>query len=304
MDSRRISKKFFINQPLGAPMTYKKISILTFILLLISFIGTIIVQKEQTEDDYESKKNTISHSSGGSIAQSGIESDTLERLKTHSESSTGWGMSPFGSGKPLTEESPQKTAFQMPNTEWKTRTLSGITYEFGKGNPKEVALDQAGLGRLSKECEDPNILNSLNEKGVCNPETARPYYLSPEVELHIISALSSPDWENLYQKCEKNIRFGDTAWRSQSSDPSLLFDQVFGSGILNIDNFITIDKENGRKKLNTNLVMLLIDFLEGSKAMIGRGEPIMNPYGDCVDQYSFGILHDLNEALNNYKIPE
>jgi hypothetical protein len=45
-------------------------------------------------------------------------------------------MSPFGSGKPNMEE--EKPKFKKPNLEWKMRTINGITYVFGEGNPREV----------------------------------------------------------------------------------------------------------------------------------------------------------------------
>lgn len=206
-------------------MTYKKISILAFTLLLISFVGTILVQNEQTEDGRESEKITISHS-GESIVQSGIESDTIERLKTHSESGTDWGMNPFGSGKPIEKESPQKLVFRMPNTEWKTRTLSGITYEFGKGNPKEVV----------PKLKDYNI----PEQDYFHDEIVR-----PRTELLLAQFLSNPMLVTTINKCGALIQPNPHSQSQvERNFPNSLFTADFS-----IQNILYIDPVSGRKYL-------------------------------------------------------
>jgi hypothetical protein len=305
MRDLRTNKISFIitSTSLGIPMNITKKSALVILTGLILSGGYFFLE-------YETPSNTKNPTTLSGESQSGIENDTLKRLKTQSESGTVWGMSPFGSGKPLEEiVAKEKPDFQKPNTEWKTRTIQlkdgrWMTYEFGKGNPSGVALDQEGLEKLRKECEDPKSREFLDISGVCNPESDRPYYVSSQVEYYLMSALSNRDWENLYYLCDDAIRFGDTASRSHSPDPYLLFDQVFGSGLLDVNRFITIDLETGRKTLDIALTKQLIDFLEGSKAMIGRGESLINPYGNCVDKYSQGIVNDLEAVLNHYRIPQ
>ena len=64
-------------------------------------------------------------------------------------------INPFSGSTDCKKE--EKPKFVKPNTEWKTRTLSGITYVFGEGNPKEVAIDQSqvkiGDGYVTAETE-------------------------------------------------------------------------------------------------------------------------------------------------------
>ena len=146
-----------------------------------------------------------------SISQSGIETDTAKRIETVANSGTSWGMSPFSSGKPLTEEE-YKPVFRKPNIEWKTRQVAlndgrTLTYVFGEGNPKEVTLDDAGIQEMADTCSDmpPSIdikptnkrAEMLWKNGFCNGENNRPRYLSRQVEYHILMALSSPQWQDL-----------------------------------------------------------------------------------------------------------
>lgn len=250
-----------------------------------------------------------------SISQSGIETDTSKRLETVANSGTSWGISPFGTGKPLTEEeNEKKPVFKKPNTEWKTRQVTlndgrTMTYVFGEGNPKEVALDDAGIQEMADTCSDmpPSIdikptnkrAEMLWKNGFCNGENNRPRYLSKQVEYHLLMALSSLQWQDLYDKCELNIRFGD----KHHSDPSLQFDQVFASGFLNMDHFIQIDPETGWKQLNMALTKNLLNFILDAQLLIGKGEVITNPYGDCVDQYGANIKEHLGQALYIYGVP-
>ncbi|MBX9809799.1 hypothetical protein K2X92_05405 [Candidatus Gracilibacteria bacterium] len=240
---------------------------------------------------------------------------------TLSDSGNVWGGNPFQTGTTNTGEGtkpetpkpqPTKVVFQKPNTEWKSRTLSGITYVFGEGNPKEVALDEIGIQKLATDCADmprsvditPTNLRAvmLWENDYCDAETSRPRYLSRQVEFHLMMALSHPNWQELYTKCEANFRFGDSR-RVDSSGPFLTFDQVFLSGTLDINNFILIDKKMGWKKLNTSLLSQLTRFLESAQLIAGRGEVTENPHGDCVDIYGQDILDNLQKVLYYYGIP-
>jgi hypothetical protein len=246
------------------------------------------------------------------ISQSGRESNTGKSLTTLSQSGNQWGVSPFDTGIPFTQEMKDPT-FHEPNLKWKTRQVTlndgrTLTYEFGKGNPREVALDDKGIEKLAADCADmpPSIdikptnmrADMLWKNGFCNSENDRPRYLSKQVEYHLLMALSSPAWYDLYKKCESNIRFGD----KYRSDPSLRFDQVFASGFLDINHFIQVDPETGWKQLNMALTNNLLNFILDSQLLIGRGDVITNPYGDCVDQYGFGIKENLGQALYNYSV--
>jgi hypothetical protein len=221
------------------------------------------------------------------ISQSGIETDSGKRLMTLAQSGTQWGMSPFGSGKPLTEE--KKPEFKKPNTEWKTRTLSGITYVFGEGNPKEIKIDQA---MFEKACNDPKKVEKLAEKGFCNAETGMPNIVTSNMEKTLLLAISHPNWQTLYEKCESNIRYSEI---NSINRPvyEFTFDRVFHTDLLNIENFLQVDTETGWKKLDLTNLYQLTYFLKRSLQYNGE---ITNPYGNCVDIYGQDIINLLDQV--------
>ncbi len=47
----------------------------------------------------------------------------------------------------------------------------------------------------------------------------------------------------------------------------------------------------------------LIRFLEKREKEWGRGETIINPYGDCVDRIGGWIMSNLRETINQYSVP-
>ena len=267
-------------------------------------IGIIISGLVLVGGYFAVQNNTPSQSDGvNTISQSGIETDTGKRLETVANSGTQWGMSPFGSGKPLTEEE-KKPEFKKPNTEWKTRTLNGITYVFGEGNPTGIAMTLDQIDAMTKTCEN-NV--GLAEKGICNIESGLMSYVTPEVEKYLLLALSDPNWSKLATECEKNFRFleGMDSYGNAKNDPTyLIFDRVFAPGFLDIDRFMSVEPATGLKILNTGLTIGLPNFL--MRAMLdGQAEAdgSKNPYGDCVDQYGKSIVRNLVIATNLYMAP-
>ncbi|NRH21283.1 hypothetical protein HOO68_04535 [Candidatus Gracilibacteria bacterium] len=236
------------------------------------------------------------------LSQSGIETDTGKRLETIANSGTNWGMSPFGSGKPLIEEE-KKPVFKKPNTEWKTRTLSGITYVFGEGNPVGIAMDRSQIEAMNTPCGNDV---SLIEKGICDAELGF-MYITPEIEKHLLAALSDPNWSKLATECENHFRAreGPDALTNAQNDPSyLIFDRVFSPGFLDIDRFISIEPTTGLKMLNNHLTISLAKFvMNGMYDGASRGEPQPNPYGDCVDRYGQDISKNLVATTILYTHP-
>ncbi len=261
---------------------------------ILAIIGYFAVQNNAPSQSDGVKSNPIS--------QSGIETDTDKRLETVANSGTAWGMSPFGSGKPLTEEE-KKPEFKKPNTEWKTRTLSGITYVFGEGNPTGIAMTLGQIDAMTKTCEN-NI--GLAEKGICSLETGF-MYTTPEVEKHLLLALSDPNWSKLATECENSFRARentDTFANTRNDSSYLVFDRVFAPGFLDIERFISIDPTTGLKILNNNLIINLAKFvMNGMYDGERRGEPQPNPYGDCVDRYGKNIALHLVATTNLYTRP-
>jgi hypothetical protein len=281
---------------------------ITTALLSILALGAGYLIIGQT---HPSTSDGVNISTGSvNISQSGIETDTGARLMTLAQSGTQWGISPFGSGKPLTEE--KKPEFKKPNTEWKSRsvTLSDgrtLYYEFGKGNPSGVSLDKTQIAAMTKTCEN-NV--GLAEKGICNVELGF-MYITPEVEKHLLLALSDPNWSKLATVCEKNFLTRETHLTQEvkiqmiTGDTNFLyFDRVFAPGFLDLDRFISVEPTTGFKVLNNNLVISLAKFVMNAMydgALRGESQP--NPYGDCVDKYGKDIALHLVAATNLYARP-
>jgi hypothetical protein len=219
-----------------------------------------------------------------------------------------WIDSPFGSGKPLTGE--EKPVFRMPNTEWKTRTLNingkWLTYEYGKGNPNEVALDDNGIQDLAKQCADFSQIDHLYKIGSCigNPSgTARPLNMYKEVETYLLAGLSDPNWMHLAVECQPAFRETEKF----ASLPPRYYDAIFASGYLDIESFISINTVTGRKSLDLYRIRQLINDLDRATTSGGQYNTAGGPdnlYGACVDQYSPRIIENLRQSVNWYLIPE
>lgn len=232
----------------------------------------------------------ISTGTSDSISQSdtGVETDTGKRLETVANSGTQWGMSPFGSGKPL-EEAEKKPVFQKPNTEWKTRTLSGITYVFGEGNPSGVDLTVDELKKDAKETCPENLDVTRN---FCTEESG---YVSQEVEKYLLAALSDPKWASLMNRCEDNLRRSDPAVLENHYQAS--YDRILNKDYLDINSWLTINSTTGRKVLNMGKVIDLQNWLKQSTAAAWEeyNSPVPNTYKDptCVDLYGTEIIRNL-----------
>jgi hypothetical protein len=161
------------------------------------------------------------------IPQSGIETDTGARLMTLAQSGTQWGMSPFGSGKPLTEGE-KKPEFKKPSTEWKTRTLSGITYVFGEGNPAGVAT------KLE------NLDGYMRHSGYVDGVTVR-----PKVETLLAQFLANPMLIIVINKCGPLSIPGNSSAILTKGLPGILFTTDFS-----MEGMITINPSTGQKELD------------------------------------------------------
>jgi hypothetical protein len=224
-----------------------------------------------------------------SLSQSGKENNTRKSLETVSQSGNQWGENPFGTGTSSTGDT-KKPVFKKPNTEWKTRTLSGITYVFGEGNPKEVALDRRGIQDAYNKCSSGNE-QKFSEKGFCSWQGFQ--YMSPEVEKHLFMALSDPNWIKLAIECNNTFKWAD---QYQPNPEYYNFDHVFSPGFLNIENFIQIDPITGWKQLGdaAGLSKFLL------RATHNGAIEWVNPYGNCVDRYAIEIMRHLDIANDLY----
>jgi hypothetical protein len=276
-------------------------------VVALATLGYFVLQSNTSSTSDGVRLNTGSISSV-SQSDTGVETDTGKRLETVANSGTDWGMSPFGSGKPLTEGE-KKPEFKKPNTEWKTRTLQlangrWMTYEFGKGNPKEVALNKDQIG-LYMTCKAPYLDPAYgNKEGYCSENRGN---VSSEVEKYLLIALTDPNWSKLATVCEKNFRAvenNDTLMNARDNPDFLIFDRVFAPNFLDMDHFISIDNDSGRKVLNFSLLQATTSFIsQASQYGARKGDGYINPYGDCVDRYGTEIVRNLDIVIDLYKNP-
>lgn len=251
--------------------------------------------------------------SNAPISQSDIDvtatkSSTPKPSSTLSGSETVWGNNPFQTGDTNIGEvqkiAIQNEVFQKPNTEWKTRTLSGITYVFGEGNPKEVALDEDQMKNYIL-CRAPYLDASYgNIDGQCKEDRG---YVTPEIEKSLLRILLDQNWIMLATKCEKNFRSVetiDTQINGRNDPDFLYFDRVFSSSLLDVNNFITIDPNTGLKILQINKLRNLSLFIaNASQYGMRKIDGHINPYGDCVDQYGTEIVRQIFILENKYRTP-
>jgi hypothetical protein len=226
------------------------------------------------------------------VSSEAVERDTLKRLESLGNSGSVLTVSPFGSGKPMTEE--PKSKFQKPNTEWKSRTISGVTYVFGEGNPKEVALPESEM----KGC-------SWQEEGIPECTDKGAGYVDADLEKLIYDMLNSPDWESLIKHCEEQFRDTDSIMRADllnnGGTPSyyLDFDRLTHlASYISLEDIIVINNETGRKNISKESYAKLM-FLRGyllNSTWFGHANAdvdIDKNYSKCVDNYGTSIINAL-----------
>jgi hypothetical protein len=204
----------------------------TLVVVAIAIWG--YTQYTNTDIGHEGVKlaNTIM------VSSEAVETDTSKRLESLGNSGSVLTVSPFGSGKPLAEEPKQK--FQKPNTEWKARTINGITYRQGEGNPVGAkALSEKEIEAYKNCVREPE----LSQVSCGLPDDRANGYVTAELERDLIILLSHKNWEPILTKCEQHFR------KYEFSDWEVTYDKVMNEDAMNIENMITIDPENGRKEL-------------------------------------------------------
>jgi hypothetical protein len=267
-----------------------------YIVTLVIIIGLLSVIYFNASQSDELKK---------SVPQSGTDINTGKILNIASQSGGQWGDNPFGTGKSNSNEI-QKLEFKKPNTEWKPRTLSGITYRFGEGNPREVALDENKLKAAHKKCgtiEDPE-----NSGILCRENSG---YVSPEAEKHLLLALSDPNWTPLMILCEDNLRVFEPENLEIPNNPS--YDRILYENFLDIEYWMSIDTNTGQKKLNMGRLLSLQEWLIGRTASAWNDiefprqsdgitlKVFKNP--KCVDLYGTEIIRNLRLSATYYTRP-
>lgn len=190
-----------------------------------------------------------------SLSQSDKETNTGKLSKDISHSGGEWGGNPFATGITSTGNI-KKPEFIKPNTDWKSRQITlkdgrTITYEFGKGNPSEVAQLSEEEKNIYKKCYFNTVVYAMD----CPPDSQGrgQGYVTSDLEKDLMMLLSSPLWQSVLMKCEQQFR---------SSEISVLdfeanYDRVLFGEYISMEKLLIIDDRDGRKILSNNFGALL-----------------------------------------------
>ncbi|MBX9809546.1 hypothetical protein K2X92_04120 [Candidatus Gracilibacteria bacterium] len=238
------------------------------LFLLLGYIGFQNHDSSQLDESLHTQTNTSTN--------------ILKPDSTISNSENLWGGNPFQTGTTSTGET-TKPEFKKPNTEWKTRTLSGITYVFGEGNPKEVALPESEM----KGC-------SYQEGGdYCTDNGAG--YVDPILEKLVYDLLTSPDWVPLLQHCEKDFRIVDSFLQRDHPHAPITYNTLVHLGqYISLEEVFVVNPQTGRKNIakeGYRKLVSLYGYLQMGTSYFGG-----NPYpgiSQCVDTYALNIANKL-----------
>jgi hypothetical protein len=165
-----------------------------------------------------------------------------DRLRTYARAKTDWGMNPFRQGSPITTDV-RDDYVHVASLEWNPRQLllaNGrlATYTFGAGNPPEAdplsAEEKEAFSRCAKD--EPVMFGSG-----C-PGSG---YVTAKVETALVQLLASKDWARLLNACESDFRKREF----ELGDEMRLFNEVTSTGYFDINSWLNIDPETGRKTL-------------------------------------------------------
>jgi hypothetical protein len=244
------------------------------------FLGYTALQNTNIQSSQSDETNK-------SLSQSNSGTHTGISLNRASQSGGEWGNNPFATGT-TSSGNIKKLEFVKPNTEWKTRTLSGITYVFGEGNPKEVALSESEM----KGC-------SYQEGGdYCTDNGAG--YVDPILEKIVYDLLTSPDWIPLLQNCENDFRIVESF--IQNSHPFVNY--ISYNNLIHLGQYISMEEifiinpQTGRKNITKEgywKLMSIYGYIQWSSDTFNRGG-LGNPLPgitQCVDTYGINIANKL-----------
>ncbi len=205
-----------------------------YIVTLVIILGLVSILYFNLSQSDELKK---------SVSQSGTDGNTGKILNIASQSGGQWGDNPFGTGVSDSIQTPEikdpSPNIPQPDTTWttKTRQINGkmVTYEFGKGNPSEVALTGEALKDHWKK----------NAKG----------YMTPEAEIALKKFLSNPSLPYFINKCYKQLDWYHS--NPQSAEYSRYPQN------LSMEHLLYIDPETGRKEFNYDNIQVIAGTFNG-----------------------------------------
>lgn len=133
----------------------------------------------------------------------------------------------------------------QPSTTWESRKITlkngkTLYYELEKGNPVD------SLPLTDNEISEYNLCYS-EEYPVCRTDIG---YVTDRLEKKLVDLLSDQAWTNVLTNCVDDFHQADNK-RLLKSD--LTYDEIVKGKLLDIENWIYIDKNTGRKEIIEHL---------------------------------------------------
>lgn len=149
----------------------------------------------------------------------------------------------------------------VPNTNWSDKTLNingkQLTYRFSEGNPPEVALNpEQYLPRGDKD-------------GIP--------YVTPKAEQQLKEFLSDKNLPELLNKCANFVN--NQVIVQNPNVPREQLVSLMNNSNFDIENYLVIDKETGRKTINPNVDYKINDFLNTLNNPLERSPLVMQCFG-------------------------
>ena len=149
----------------------------------------------------------------------------------------------------------------VPNTNWSDKTLNingkQLTYRFGEGNPPEVALNPE------------QYLPKGEKDGIP--------YVTPKAEQQLKEFLSDKNLPELLNKCANFVNNQVIAQNPNVPKEQLV--ALMSNSDFDIENYLVIDKETGRKTINPNVDYKINDFLNTLNNPMERNPLVTQCFG-------------------------
>lgn len=158
-----------------------------------------------------------------------------------------------------------------PNIEWADRTIiingKAISYTFGNGNPKEVAISEANLVKLRKAHLVTN-------------------YMHPEAEQSVKTVLSDPFFTFLVEKYYEYMFENDPTVDISEDDWSM-------------EHILYIDSNTGRKEFNDESIQNISNVFTTLYSPVAPSEA-EQPWRKYMTEAEFKHMQDLQKAFVIY----
>lgn len=238
---------------------------ITILLLSISLLVSIFVYMDTNTSSEVSKSNINSNTI---IHPDGITKNIYQNPDIHTQTID------------RNTEIKDLIRFNYPksNLAWNTRTLTlsngqNVTYVFGEGNPREVALSDSEIQNLPILARTEDV-----------------YYVTAEKEKALKNLLQSNDFYDVINMCYREMNFDSVQTGTQFLFPANL----------DMENIVLINSQTGRKYFNQNIIIPLLENFNILKS------PVSEKWKNCLSENDSYKIDNIQSELSfiNDKVRE